>query len=125
MADRNRRFSRPPSGVGRSVRSIITRPAKYLQNQEGIENPAPTPNAIHDFSQQPKGFAYVSGIIDPTSRLTAILGASRSQYQIPQVAGQSPTLGLTVNGVSDFPSALINENQTQINNFQILAYQKR
>jgi outer membrane receptor protein involved in Fe transport len=98
---------------------------EYLQNQEGIENPAPTPNAIHDFSQQPKGFAYVSGIIDPTSRLTAILGASRSQYQIPQVAGQSPTLGLTVNGVSDFPSAAINENQTQINNFQILAYQKR
>ena len=98
---------------------------EYLQNQEGIENPAPTPNAIHDFSQQPKGFAYVSGIIDPTSRLTAILGASRSRYQIPQVAGQTPSLGLTVNGVSDFSSAAINESQTQINNFQILAYQKR
>jgi len=98
---------------------------EYLQNQEGIENPAPTSNAIHDFSQQPKGFAYVSGIIDPTSRFTAILGASRSQYQIPQVAGQTPSLGLTVNGISDFPSALINETQTQINNFQILAYQKR
>ena len=97
----------------------------YLQNQEGIENRAPTPNAIHDFSQQPKGFAYVSGIIDPTSRLTAILGASRSRYQIPQVAGQTPSLGLTVNGVSDFSSAAINESQTQINNFQILAYQKR
>ena len=98
---------------------------EYLQYQEGIENPAPTSNAIHDFSQQPKGFAYVSGIIDPTSRFTAILGASRSQYQIPQVAGQTPSLGLTVNGISDFPSALINETQTQINNFQILAYQKR
>src|ERR1700737_1363087 len=34
---------------------------EYLQNAEGIENPAPTPNAIHDHSQQPKGFAYVSG----------------------------------------------------------------
>jgi hypothetical protein len=66
---------------------------EYLQNQEGIENPAPTPNAIHDFSQRPKGFAYVSYIFDLTSRLTAILGASRSQYQIPQLAGQSPTLG--------------------------------
>src|SRR6516164_7383740 len=98
---------------------------EYLRNAEGIENPAPTFNAIHDDSQQPKGFAYVSGIIDPTSRLTAILGASRSQYQIPQVAGQTPSLGLTVNGVTDFPSAAINENQTQINNFQILAYQKR
>jgi len=98
---------------------------EYLQNQEGIENPAPTPNAIHDFTQQPKGFAYVSGIIDATSRLTAILGASRSQFQIPQVAGQTPGLGLTVNGVSDFASATVNENQRQINDFAILAYQKR
>ena len=98
---------------------------EYLQNEEGIENPAPTKNAIHDFSQQPKGFAYVSGIIDPTSRLTAIFGATRSQFQIPQVGGQSPMLGLTVNGISDFPSALINENQRQINDFGILAYQKR
>jgi outer membrane receptor protein involved in Fe transport len=99
--------------------------AEYLRNAEGIENPAPTFNAIHDNSQQPKGFAYVSGIIDPTSRLTAILGASRSQFQIPQVAGQTPSLGLTVNGTSDFPSAALNENQRQINNFGILAWQKR
>jgi outer membrane receptor protein involved in Fe transport len=97
---------------------------EYLQNAEGIENPAPTFNAIHDNSTQPKGFAYVSGIIDPTSRLTAILGASRSEYQIPQVAGQTPALGLTVNGISDFASASLNENQRQINNFQILAWQK-
>jgi len=98
---------------------------EYLQNARGIENPAPTFNAIHDSSQQPKGFAYVSGIIDPTSRLTAILGASRGQFQIPQVGGQTPALGLTVNGVSDFASAALNENQRQINNFGILAWQKR
>ena len=98
---------------------------EYLQNALGIENPAPTFNAIHDNSQQPKGFAYVSGIIDPTSRLTAILGASRGTFQIPQVAGQTPALGLTVNGVSDFASAALSENQRQINNFGILAWQKR
>jgi outer membrane receptor protein involved in Fe transport len=98
---------------------------EYLQNARGIENPAPTFNAIHDNSQQPKGFAYVSGIIDPTSRLTAILGASRGQFQIPQVGGQTPGLGLTVNGISDFASAALNENQRQINNFGILAWQKR
>jgi outer membrane receptor protein involved in Fe transport len=97
---------------------------EYLRNNEGIENPAPTLNAIHDNSTQPKGFAYVSGIIDPTSRLTAILGASRSQYQIPQVAGQTPSLGLAVNGASDFASASLNENQRQINNFGIVAWQK-
>jgi outer membrane receptor protein involved in Fe transport len=98
---------------------------EYLQNAEGIENPAPTFNAIHDNSYQPKGFAYVSGIIDPTSRLTTILGASRGQFQIPQVAGQTPGLGLTVNGISDFASASLNENQRQINNFGIFAWQKR
>jgi outer membrane receptor protein involved in Fe transport len=97
---------------------------EYLQNAEGIENPAPTFNAIHDNTQQPKGFAYVSYIFDPTSRLTAILQASRSQFQIPQVAGQTPTLGLTLNGTSDFPSANIDENQRQINEFSILAWQK-
>ena len=97
---------------------------EYLRNNEGIENPAPTFNAIHDNSTQPKGFAYVSGIIDPTSRLTAILGASRSQFQIPQVAGQTPSLGLTVNGSSDFASASLNENQRQTNNFGIIAWQK-
>ncbi len=97
---------------------------EYLRTNEGIENPAPTFNAIHDNSIQPKGFAYVSGIIDPTSRLTAILGASRSQYQIPQVGGQTPSLGLTVNGASDFASASLNENQRQINNFGIVAWQK-
>ncbi len=29
---------------------------RYLQTQEGIENPLPTLNAIHDFSRQDKGF---------------------------------------------------------------------
>src|SRR6202045_4312467 len=97
---------------------------EYLQNALGIENPAPTFNAIHDNTQQTRGFAYVSGIIDPTSRLTAMLGVSRSQFQIPQVAGQTPGLGLTVDGTSDFASAALNENQRQINHFGILAWQK-
>ena len=29
---------------------------EYLRNKEGIENPAATFNAIHDWSEQPKGF---------------------------------------------------------------------
>ena len=98
---------------------------EYLQSAEGIENPAPTFNAIHDNTFQPKGFAYVSGIIDPTSRLTAILGATRGEFQIPQVAGQTPSLGLTVNAISEFESNLLQETQRQINKFGILAWQKK
>ena len=98
---------------------------EYLHNAIGIENPTSSFNAIHDVSDQPRGFAYVSGIIDPNTRLTAILGASRSQFQIPNIPGLTPGLGLTVNGFSDFPSADFNQNQRQINNYEILTLQKR
>ena len=75
---------------------------EVLHDADGIENPAPTLNAIHDISTQPRGFAYVSGIIDPTTRVTTILGTSRSEYQIPNNPGQTPGLGLSVDGISDF-----------------------
>jgi hypothetical protein len=38
---------------------------RYLQTTEGIENPLPWLNAIHDFSQQERGFGYMSTFIDP------------------------------------------------------------
>ncbi len=98
---------------------------EYLHNAIGIENPTSSRNAIHDDSDQPRGFAYVSGIIDPNTRLTAILGTSRSQFQIPNIPGLTPGLGLTVNGVSDFPSDAFNQNQRQINDYSILTLQKR
>ncbi len=98
---------------------------EVLHNAEGIENPAPTFNAIHDISTQPRGFGYVSGIIDPTTRVVSIFGVSRSEFQIPNNPGQVPDLGLTVDGISDFDSSLLNENQRQINDFGIVALQKR
>ena len=97
---------------------------QVLHNAEGIENPAPTFNAIHDISTQPAGFGYVSGIIDPTTRISSIFGVSRSEFQIPNNPGQTPGLGLTVDGVSDFDSAVLNENQRQITDFGIVALQK-
>jgi hypothetical protein len=98
---------------------------EILHNAIGIENPTGSFNAIHDITDQPRGFAYVSGIIDPNTRLTAILGASRSQYQIPNIPGLTPGLGLTVNGMTDFPSAAFDQNQRQINNYAIATLQKR
>src|SRR5271166_91918 len=97
---------------------------QVLHNAEGIENPAPTFNAIHDISTQPSGFGYVSGIIDPTTRISSIFGVSRSEFQIPNNPGQTPGLGLTADGFSDFDSSLLNENQRQITDFGILALQK-
>ena len=98
---------------------------EILHNHIGIENPTRSYNPIHDIADQPRGFAYVSGIIDPNTRLTTILGASRSQFQIPNIPGLTPGLGLTVDGISDFPSAALDQNQRQINDYAIVTLQKR
>jgi hypothetical protein len=97
---------------------------EFLHNEIGIENPAGSTNAIHDVTDQQRGFAYISGILDPTTRLTAILGTSRGQYQIPNRPGQA-TNGLVVNGVTDFDSSQLNENQREITHYAIGALQKK
>lgn len=99
--------------------------AEYLHNAIGIENPSPGFNAIHDNTDQGRGFAYLSYILDPNTRVTGILGSSRSEYQIPNNPGQMPTTGLTVNGISNFDSALLNESQRQITQYAIGTLQKK
>jgi outer membrane receptor protein involved in Fe transport len=96
---------------------------EYLHNGIGIENPTGDYHAIHDRTDQGRGLAYVSGILDPTTRLTAILGTSRSQFQIPN-RPNGTLLGFTVNGISDFNSAQLNENQRQITHYGIAALQQ-
>jgi outer membrane receptor protein involved in Fe transport len=95
----------------------------FLRNDRGIENPTSSFNAIHDTTNQFHGLAYVSGIIDPDTRISMILGGYTGQFQIPNNPGQ-PTSGLVVNGVSDFNSALLNENQYEATQFAVLSLQK-
>ncbi|GKQ52551.1 TonB-dependent receptor [Bradyrhizobium sp. Ce-3] len=95
---------------------------RYFGSDVGIENPTPAYNAIHDRTDQEKGFAYVSTAIDPTSRLTYIGGVSNGNYQIPNNPGQPPAF--TAYGVSNFDSALLNERQQEFNQFNVVAYQK-
>jgi outer membrane receptor protein involved in Fe transport len=98
---------------------------EWLHNAIGIENPTPSYIPIHDLSNQPRGFAYVSGIIDPNTRLTGIFGASGSQFQIPNIPGLTPGLGLTVDGATDFPSAGFSQGQRQVTSYEIITLQKR
>ena len=100
----------------------------YLQTTEGIENPQPTLNAIHDFSQQEKGFAYMSTFVDPDTRLSLIAGTATSTFQIPN---SRPTRSLfpgnrchRVLGASTFNSAQLNENQYEDTQFGVLALQR-
>lgn len=94
-----------------------------LRNDRGIENPTASYNAIHDTTNQFHGLAYVSGIIDAETRISLILGGFDGSFQVPNNPGQ-PTLGYTVNGVSTFDSAQLNERQNETTQFAVLSLQK-
>jgi opacity protein-like surface antigen len=95
---------------------------RFLENILGISNPTPLLNAVHDRTRQDRDFAYVSTIIDPTTRLSFIGGTATSSFQIPNVPGQLPSF--TAFGIPYFPSALVNETQVEKYKFGVLALQK-
>src|SRR5580692_2193295 len=101
---------------------------RYLQNTVGIENPTPAYNAIHDFSQQERGFAYMSAFIDPTTRVSLIAGTANNDFQIPDVPGkpigQSAVPVTNAFGATSFNSALLNERQSEFTQFGVLTVQK-
>jgi outer membrane receptor protein involved in Fe transport len=99
---------------------------RYLQTTEGIENPLPTLNAIHDFSSQEKGFAYMSTFVDPYTRLSLIAGTAVNNFQIPNVLNAPLNAAVTppVFGVSTFNSAQLNENQFEQTEYGVLALQR-
>jgi hypothetical protein len=94
----------------------------YLSNDLGIESPDGRSNPIHDQTQQFQGFAYAEDIIDPSSRVSFILGASHQSFQIPDVTGDQPTLGLDVDGQTSFPSQDLNESQTEFSTYAVASY---
>ena len=97
--------------------------ADFLHNNIGIENPTGSSSALHDTTNQFHGLAYISGIIDPNTRVSLIMGGFDGQFQIPNNPGQT-TLGFPVNGVTDFNSATLNQNQREQTSFSILSLQK-
>ena len=96
-----------------------------LHNRVGIENPTSNFNPVHDLSNQTHGLAHISGLIDSTTRISLLAGTSNEFFHIPNNPGQSPSLGLTVNGVGDFNSANLTQHQREITDFAILSLQKQ
>ena len=94
----------------------------YLQSGLGIESPDGRSDPLHDRTQQGQGFGYFEDVLDPSSRISLILGTSREQFQIPDQPGQTPQLGLTVNGQTNFPSDKLDENQRELTHYGVLSY---
>jgi outer membrane receptor protein involved in Fe transport len=87
--------------------------ARGVWNGLGIENPAPTLNAIYDQTQQGKFFGYASTMLDESTRFSVISAASYSQFQIPGNPGQSPT--------GDFPAPTPDSTAVHENEFDTYA----
>ncbi|MFI4868213.1 MAG: TonB-dependent receptor [Steroidobacterales bacterium] len=94
-----------------------------LRNDLGIESPDGSSNPIHDHSAQYHGFGYFEDILDADNRLSLILGTSDDTFQIPNQSGLQPSLGLSVNGQTAFPSQDLNENQRELTSYAILSWQ--
>ena len=106
-------------GTAGDLQYFVT--GSYLQNDIGIENPTADKNAIHDSTRQTKGFAYLSYLLGDRSRVSLMLGTAQSRFQIPNVAGDSPTFSLA--GVTPPDSINLDANQRERNTFQVLSFQ--
>jgi outer membrane receptor for ferrienterochelin and colicins len=97
--------------------------ADFLRSDLGIESPDGSSNPIHDHTTQYHGFGYFENILDNQNRVALMLGSSVGKFQIPDLNGEQPSLGLTVNGRNTYPSQDLNENQRELTQFSALSWQ--
>jgi outer membrane receptor protein involved in Fe transport len=98
----------------------------FIRNDLGIESPDGSSTPLHDHTKQFHGFGYLEHIFDDNNRVTFIFGSSDDRFQIPNRRGVSAAdigPGLTVNGVSDFLSNDLDENQRELTHFATLSWQ--
>jgi outer membrane receptor for ferrienterochelin and colicins len=98
----------------------------FIHNDLGIESPDGTSTPLHDHTRQFHGFGYLEHLFDENNRVTLIFGSSDDRFQIPNRRGVSAAdigPGVTVNGVSDFLSDDLDENQRELTHFATLSWQ--
>jgi len=93
----------------------------YLENDIGIENPISTRDAIHDHTNQFKGFGNISYLFNDSTRLSLMFGATNSRFEIPNNPDQLPQFEL--DGVTDFNSRDLDERQQEATRFGVLSLQ--
>jgi outer membrane receptor protein involved in Fe transport len=94
----------------------------FLRSDLGIESPDGSSNPDHDHTTQYHGFGYFEDILDDENRVALMLGTSTGKFQIPDRYGVAP-LYTPVDGVSDFLSQDLDENQREVTQFAALSWQ--
>jgi outer membrane receptor protein involved in Fe transport len=95
----------------------------FLQSDIGIENPTPSYNAIHDHTNQIKGFGDVSYLLSEDTRLSFLFGVTNNRFEIPNNPNQTPNYALAGVNSDTFNSADLDERQREITRFGVLALQ--
>jgi outer membrane receptor protein involved in Fe transport len=100
----------------------------YLHNDLGVESPDGRSDPLHDKTDQLQGFAYLEDVIDASSRLSLILGASSQRFQIPDLSGEmnggilAAGQPLGVDGQTTYPSEALNEQQRENTEYAVASY---
>jgi outer membrane receptor protein involved in Fe transport len=90
-------------------------------NNLGIEAPTSDGSPLHDHTRQGNAFGYMSYLLNPLTRVSLMFGSTANQFQLPNTPGL-PTM-FTLNGRTSFDSSTLNETQSELNNFAVLALQ--
>jgi len=95
----------------------------YKQDNLGIESPDGSSNPLHDHTTQGHAFAYLEDIIDSNDRASLIMGLSDDEFEIPNQRDLQPSLGLDVNGQTNYLSDNLNERQHELAEYAIASWQ--
>ena len=97
----------------------------FYHSSLGIENPTSSHEAVHDKTDQGKFFSYMSYLLDDTSRLSLMLSASDSNFQVPDAPeNTTPFFAVAPNQPPTLDTGNVNENQNEQNYYAALTYQK-
>ncbi len=78
----------------------------YSQSDTAFSPATPTPNAIHDWTNQGQAFGYFSDPLNDITKLGVVFSSAASNNQLPNVPNLAPQYALA--GVPSFNSAAIN-----------------
>ena len=91
------------------------------ENNLGIEAPTSDGSPLHDHTRQGNGFGYMSYLINPLTRVSVMFGTASNQFELPNTPGLPPQF--TLAGTPTFNSADLNETQSELNEFAVVALQ--
>jgi outer membrane receptor protein involved in Fe transport len=106
--------------------------ASYLSSNIGIENPTSSSNPLHDSTSQRKAFTYLSYLLNPTTKVSLMVGVYDGSFQIPNNPGQAPdpnNLGILGQmnssgyNTNTLNSATLNDQQRETNRFAVTSLQ--